>query len=161
MKRTVVERSQILIGVLGGKQCGPKVAQRAFEVGQLIAQRGGVLVSGGLGGVMEAASRGASEAGGLCIGILPGDHSKEANRYIHIPIPTGIGYARNVIIVRTAQALIAIGGRFGTLSEMAFALIMEKPVISLGSWEVDPKVLKAKNPKEAVDLAFQAIGLSG
>ena len=161
MKRSVVERSQILIGVLGGKQCSPKVAKKAFEVGQLIAQRGGIVVSGGLGGVMEAASRGASEAGGLCIGILPGDNLKEANRYIHIPIPTGIGYARNVIIVRTAQALIAIGGRFGTLSEVAFALIMEKPVISLGSWEVDPKVLKAKDPKEAVELAFQSIGQFG
>ncbi len=113
---------------------------------------------GGLGGVMEAVSRGASEADGLCIGILPGGHSKEANPYIHIAIPTDMGHARNVIIVRTADALIAIDGKFGTLSEVAFALILEKPVISLGSWEVDPMVLKAKDPKEAVDLAFQAIG---
>ena len=147
-----------MIGVVGGNQCGSKVAHQAEEVGRLIAQRGGIVVCGGLGGVMEAVSRGASEAGGLCIGVLPGGHSKEANPYIHIAIPTDMGHARNVIIVRTAQALIAIDGKFGTLSEVAFALILEKPVISLGSWEVDPKVLKAKDPKEAVDLVFQAIG---
>jgi uncharacterized protein (TIGR00725 family) len=107
---------------------------------------------------MEAAARGASEAGGLCIGILPGGQSKEANPYIHVAVPTDMGHARNVIIVRTADALIAIDGKYGTLSEVAFALIMEKPVVSLGSWEVDPKVLKAKDPKEAVELAFGAIG---
>jgi len=158
MKQKVVERFKPLIGVLGGNQCGSKVAHQAEEVGRLIAQREGIVVCGGLGGVMEAVSRGASEAGGLCIGILPGGHSKEANPYIHIAIPSDMGHARNVIIVRTADALIAIDGKFGTLSEVAFALILEKPVISLGSWEVDPKVLKAKDPKEAVDLAFQAIG---
>ena len=158
MKHPIVERFKPLIGVLGGSRCNSKVAEKAFEVGQLIARRGGILVCGGLGGVMEAVSRGASEAGGLCIGILPGEHPKEANRYIHIAIPTGIGYARNVLIVRTADALIAMNGRFGTLSEVAFALILEKPVVSLGSWEVDRKVLKAKDPAEAVGLAFQAIG---
>lgn len=158
MKRQVVERFKPLIGVLGGNQCSSKVAHQAEEVGRLIAQREGIVVCGGLGGVMEAVSRGASEAGGLSIGILPGGYSKEANPYIHIAIPTDMGHARNVIIVRTADALIAIDGKFGTLSEVAFALILEKPVISLGSWEVDPKVLKAKDPKEAVDLAFQAIG---
>ena len=147
-----------MIGVIGGNQCGSKVSRQAEEVGRLIAQRGGIVVCGGLGGVMEAASRGASEAGGLCIGVLPGGHSKEANPYIHIAIPTDMGHARNVIIVRTADALIAISGKYGTLSEVAFALILEKPVISLGSWDMDPKVLKANDPKEAVDLAFRAIG---
>ena len=147
-----------MIGVVGGNQCGSKVSRLAEEAGRLIAERGGIVVCGGLGGVMEAVSRGASEAGGLCIGVLPGGHSKEANPYIHIAIPTDMGHARNVIIVRTADALIAIDGKFGTLSEVAFALILEKPVISLGSWEVDPKVLKAKDPQEAVDLAFHAIG---
>ncbi|HXC61548.1 MAG TPA: TIGR00725 family protein [Nitrospiria bacterium] len=158
MKLPTVKRLQPTIGVIGGNQCGSKVAHQAEEVGRLIAQRGGIVVCGGLGGVMEAVSRGASEAGGLCIGILPGGHSKEANPYIHIAIPTDMGHARNVIIARTADALIAIDGKFGTLSEVAFALILEKPVISLGSWEVDPKVLKAKNAKEAADLVFQAIG---
>jgi uncharacterized protein (TIGR00725 family) len=158
MKLPALKRFQPIIGIVGGNQCGSKVSRLAEEVGRLVAEREGILVCGGLGGVMESASRGASEAGGLCIGVLPGGHSKDANPYIHIAIPTDMGHARNVIIVRTADALIAIDGKFGTLSEVAFALILEKPVISLGSWEVDPRVLKAKDPKAAVDLAFQSIG---
>lgn len=146
-----------LIGVIGGNTCSPQVAQLAEEVGRRIAEKGGVLVCGGLGGVMEAASRGAKQAGGQTIGVLPGDTTDRANPYIDFPIVTGMGFARNVIIVKTADALIAIDGNHGTLTEVAYALIFKKPVISLESWEVDPKIQKAKDPQEAVELAFHSL----
>jgi uncharacterized protein (TIGR00725 family) len=146
-----------MIGVIGGGQCTPHTADIAEEVGRRIAERGGVLVCGGLGGVMQAAAIGAKLAGGQTIGILPGDQTDSANPYIDFPIATGIGYARNVIIVKTADVLIAIDGNFGTLSEVAYSLVFEKTVISLGSWEVDPKVIRAKDPQEAVDLAFRSL----
>lgn len=146
-----------LIGVIGGHDCTPEVAKQAEQVGRLIAERGALLVCGGLDGVMEAAARGAKQAGGTTIGILPGDRLNEANPYIDIPIATGIGYARNTIIVKTAQVLIAINGGYGTLSEIAFALMEEKPVVSLGSWAVDPRILKAGSAEEAVAVAVSLI----
>jgi uncharacterized protein (TIGR00725 family) len=146
-----------MIAVIGGNRCSAKVARLAEEVGRLIAQRGACLVCGGLGGVMEAAARGAKAAGGETIGILPGFSRGEANPYIDIAIPTGLGYVRNALVVRAADAVIAINGSHGTLSEVAFSLIERKPIVSLDSWEVDPAVHKAKNPKEAVELAFQLI----
>lgn len=147
-----------MIGVIGGSRCSAKVARMAEQVGRRIAERGGVLVCGGLGGVMEAAAMGARQAGGQTIGILPDDKTDTANAYIEFPVATGMGFARNVIIVKTADVLIAIDGNFGTLSEVAFSLVCEKPLISLGSWEVDPKVVRAKDPQEAVDLAFRFLG---
>jgi len=152
----MVKRKPI-VGVIGGGQCAPHVTEIAEEVGRRIAERGGILICGGLGGVMQAAAMGAKQAGGQTIGILPGDKTDSANPYIDFPIATGIGYARNVIIVKTADVLIAIDGNFGTLSEVAYSLVFEKRVISLGSWEVDPKVLRAKDPQEAVDLAFRSL----
>ena len=152
----MVKRKPI-IGVIGGSQCTPHMADIAEEVGRRIAEKGGVLICGGLGGVMQAAAIGAKQAGGQTIGILPGDQTDSANPYIDLPIATGIGYARNVIIVKTADVLIAIDGSFGTLSEVAYSLVFEKTVISLGSWEVDPKVIRAKDPQEAVDLAFRSL----
>jgi uncharacterized protein (TIGR00725 family) len=146
-----------IIGVIGGGRCTSRVARMAEEVGQRIAEKGGILICGGLGGVMEAAAMGAKQAGGHTIGILPDDKTDSANPYIDFPIATGIGYARNVIIVKTADALIAIDGSYGTLSEVAYSLVFEKQIISLGSWEVDPKVVKAKDPQEAVDLAFRSL----
>ncbi len=146
-----------IIGVIGGHDCTPEIARQAEQVGRLIAERGALLVCGGLDGVMEAASRGAKQAGGTTIGILPGDRLTEANHYIDIPIATGIGYARNTIIVRTAQVLIAIRGSYGTLSEIAFALMEGKPVVSLGSWEVDKGIIKAASPEEAVSKAVSLI----
>jgi uncharacterized protein (TIGR00725 family) len=129
----------------------------AEEVGRRIAEKGGVLICGGLGGVMEAAAMGAKQAGGQTIGILPNGKTDSANPYIDFPIATGMGYARNVIIVKTADVLIAIDGSYGTLSEVAYSLVFEKQVISLGSWEVDPKVLRAKDSQEAVDMAFRSL----
>lgn len=103
---------------------------------------------------MEAASRGASEAGGLVIGVLPGADPATANPWVEVPIATGMGDARNAILTNTAEAFIAIGGAHGTLSEVAFALKRQKPVISLGSWEVDPAVISAATPEQAVRLAL-------
>ncbi|MGH7274528.1 MAG: TIGR00725 family protein [Nitrospiria bacterium] len=148
-----------IIGVIGSSKCGPQLARMAEEVGRRIAEGGGILVCGGLGGVMQAAAMGAKQAGGQTIGILPDDKAETANPYIDFPISTGMGYARNVIIVKTADVLIAVEGKYGTLSEVAYALIFDKPLISLGSWEVDPKVLRAKDPQEAVEMAFRALGV--
>lgn len=148
-----------IIGIIGASQCDDAVYEQAYEVGRLIAQRGAVLICGGLQGVMEAVSRGAYEAGGLTIGVIPGFSADAANPYIAIPIVTGLSHARNVIIVRTCQVAIAISGSYGTLSEIAFALSLKKPVISLGSWEVDPCITKATSPEDAVDKAFKALTL--
>ena len=106
---------------------------------------------------MEAACKGACEAGGHTIAILPGYDPKEANPYVEFPIPTGLGHARNTIVALTGQAVIAIDGAYGTLSEIAFALIYGTPVIGLGTWDLnDPKIIKATDPLDAVDKALAA-----
>ncbi len=119
-----MERSsaQKLIGVIGASSCDAATAAMAYDVGKGIAEAGYALICGGMGGVMEAACRGASEAGGLTIGILPGDAVASANRYVDFPIATGLGIARNVIIVRSSRVLVAVRGGPGTLSEIAYAL---------------------------------------
>jgi hypothetical protein len=143
-----------IIGVIGTSEASTEEYQTAEEVGREIARRKGILVCGGLGGVMEASCRGAKSEGGLTIGIIPGSSKKEANPYVDIPIVTGISEARNIIIVRSSNAIIAIGGSFGTLSEIAFALKLEIPVVGINTWEVSTNIKKATTPKEAVDLAF-------
>lgn len=145
------------IGVIGGGQCTREAYALALEVGRRIAERGGILISGGLGGVMEAASRGAKEAGGLTIGILPGFSASEANPYVDIPIVTGMSLARNLIIVRTAQVLIAIEGGYGTLSEIAFALQLEVPLVGLNVTFSHEKMTVADSPEDAVERAFAAL----
>ena len=153
----------IFIGVIGGSSVSPEIAALAEEVGREIARRGAVLVCGGMGGVMEAACRGAGEEGGLTIGILPGDSRREANSYVQIPIVTGIGYARNVAVVKTSQAVIAIDGSYGTLTEIGYALQGGIPVIGLGTWslsidgQADKNIIAAKNPRDAVDKAVSLI----
>jgi len=152
------------IGVIGGSEVSPEIAQLAEEVGREIARRGAALVCGGLGGVMEAACKGAGEEGGLTIGILPGESRRSANPYVQIPIVTGIGYARNVAVVKSSRAVIAIDGSYGTLAEIGHALQSGIPVIGLGTWAIsmdgkeDNKIIVAKNPKEAVEKAFSLIG---
>jgi uncharacterized protein (TIGR00725 family) len=148
------------IAVIGGGQCSKEEARQAEEVGRQLAQRGAILVCGGLGGIMEAACRGASREGGTTIGILPGDSSKAANPYVQIPIITGLGEARNVIVVKSAQAVIAIGGKYGTLSEISYALKSGTPVIGLNTWSLsrnsrqDKSIIPAQSPTEAVDKAL-------
>jgi uncharacterized protein (TIGR00725 family) len=153
----------IFIGVIGGSEVSPQVEKLAEEVGREIGRRGVALVCGGLSGVMEAACKGAREAGGLTIGILPGDSRREANPYVKIPIVTGIGHARNMAVVKSSQAVIAIDGSYGTLTEIGHALQNGIPVIGLGTWEIsmdgriDNNIIIAKTPQEAVDKAMEMI----
>ncbi len=154
----------IRISVIGTRAANAIEAEQAFEVGRLIAERGGVLICGGLSGVMEHAARGAKEVGGLTIGILPGYDPAQANRWIDIPISTGMTWARNVVVATSGQAVIAIGGGPGTLSEIAYAAIEGRPVIALGSWELDTdrldsEIISASSPQEAVDRAFDRINI--
>lgn len=121
----------ITIAVIGGHSCSKQVEDLAHNLGKNIAKVGYNMVCGGLGGVMEAVSRGCKEEGGLTIGILPGEDKKSANPFIDIVIPTGLGYTRNTLVVQTGDAVIALPGEYGTLSEIAFALVLKKPVISI------------------------------
>lgn len=144
------------VAVIGGRNAGKFLLKDAEEVGRLLASRNAVLVCGGLGGVMEAASRGMKSGGGLTVGILPQDHTRDANSYIDIPIATGFGMGRNVVIARTADAVIAIGGEYGTLSEIAFSLQMGKPVVGIGTWDIKG-VIAAADAADAVDKVFAAL----
>ena len=146
-----------IIGVIGGNKCSQEEYDVAFQVGRYIADAGYILVCGGKGGVMEAACRGAVEAGGITIGILPEDDAGQANEYVTIPVCSGIGLARNVMIVNTAAALIAIDGRYGTLSEIAFALQFNKPVFAIKPWLEVPGLQPVDTAKEAVDAAIASI----
>jgi uncharacterized protein (TIGR00725 family) len=125
----------------------------AEEVGRLLARRGAVVVCGGLGGVMEAACRGAAREGGTTVGVLPGLDRGAANPFVSVAVATGLGEARNALVVRAADALIAVGGAYGTLSEIALALKAGKPVIGLGTWEIDG-VERVEGPEAAVRMAL-------
>jgi uncharacterized protein (TIGR00725 family) len=145
-----------VIAVIGGRKEGKALMKEAENTGKLIAERGAILICGGLNGIMEAASKGARSTGGLTVGILPQDHKKEANRYVDVAVATGLGIGRNVIIARTADALIAIGGEYGTLSEIAFALQLGKPVIGIRSWDIKG-VIPAYDAEDAVAKAFESL----
>lgn len=146
-----------IIAVIGGSEASEAHLKIAEEVGSLIAKRGAVLITGGMGGIMTAASKGASESDGLVIGILPTADKDSANPYVHIPIVTGIGHARNFIIARTCDCAIAIDGRYGTLSEIAFCLMCDVPVIGIDTWKLEAPIIQAKNAIDAVERAFAAI----
>ena len=151
---------KMIIAVIGNSSCSPEEAKLAESVGELLAQRGATIICGGLGGVMEAACRGAKSKGGLTVGILPGQDSSTANPWVDIPVVTGIGEARNVAVVKSAQAVIAIGGSYGTLSEIAYALKGNIPVIGLNTWSLsrngreDDSIIRVQSPAEAVDKAI-------
>jgi uncharacterized protein (TIGR00725 family) len=144
---------RIVIAVVGAGSAEAETLNTAEAVGRAIAERGAMLVCGGLGGVMEAAAKGAKSAGGTTIGILPQPYRHDANPYIDVPIATGFGEGRNVFIIRTADVVIAVGGEYGTLSEIALALKSGKAVIGLGTWDIKG-ILKADSPEHAVDLAL-------
>jgi uncharacterized protein (TIGR00725 family) len=135
--------------VVGPGDASAEERERAEAVGRGLAERGAVVVCGGLGGVMEAACRGASEAGGTTVGILPGLRREEANTWVDVAIPTGLGEARNALVVRAADALVAIGGSYGTLSEIALALKAGKRAVGLGTWDIEG-VERAESPEAAV-----------
>ncbi len=146
--------SKKIIAVIGGRNCTESQYQIAREVGRLIAENDAILVCGGRTGIMEAACRGAAEAGGISIGILPGDDKRDANEWVTVPITTGIGLARNAVIIRSASAAIAISGSYGTLSEIAYCKQFGVPVYGIQSWDIDglPNI---ETPEEAVRLALQ------
>lgn len=143
-----------VIGVVGGSAASAELLREAALVGEALAQRGAVLVCGGLGGVMEAACQGARSHGGMTVGLLPGDDRATANRFVRVAIPTGLGELRNGLIVRAADALVAIGGGYGTLSEVALGLRSGKRVVGLGfAFEIEG-VVPAGSALEAVELAL-------
>jgi len=139
-----------LIAVIGAGQCDQRIYSLAEQVGQGLAEQGLVVICGGLAGVMEAACKGAKAAGGMTIGILPGDDPASANAYVDIPVATGMGIARNIIIIRSAHAVLAIDGSYGTLSELAYALQLQKPIVGLETWDISEKILTTGNPHQAV-----------
>jgi hypothetical protein len=151
------------IAVIGGSDCTPEEAGLAEEAGRELARKGAVLICGGLGGIMEAACKGASAEGGLTIGILPGGSRQAANRYVQIPVVTNLGEARNVVVVKSAEAVIAIGGGYGTLSELGHALRNGIPVIGLNTWSLSRKeqpdnaIVPARDPADAVAKALNLI----
>ncbi len=148
-------KSALRIGIIGAGSCDTATAEIARETGRLLAERGALLYCGGLSGVMEAACQGAVSAGGTTIGIIPGNTPQDANPYVTIPVATGLGQARNLVIINSSDALIAISGRYGTLSEIAFALKLGKPVIGLSTWREIPGVIETSSPEEAVNLAIK------
>lgn len=142
-------KERILVGIIGGSKVDEKTAKLAEETGKRIAEKGYVLICGGMSGVMESACKGAKSSGGLTIGILPGKDRSEGNPYIDIPIVTAMSHARNAIIVRSADVLIAIDGKYGTLSEIALAKVIDKPVIGLNTWDISG-VTNVKTVEEAI-----------
>jgi uncharacterized protein (TIGR00725 family) len=150
------------ISVIGAGQASEDEAAAAEEIGRLLAEANAVLVCGGLGGVMDAAARGCEAAGGTSVGVLPGDDRTVSSPHLTVRIATGLGEARNAVVARAADAVIAVGGEFGTLSEIALALKMGKPVVGLGTWTLDLEGLpgdplqRAADPSEAVAKALEA-----
>ena len=152
--KTAVRRQ---IGIIGAGVCGSEARTLAETVGREVAKRGAILLCGGLGGVMEAAAYGAKQEGGITLGILPGTLREEANPWIDIAIVSGMGHARNALIAQSSDALIAVNGEYGTLSEIALGLKMGKPVVVLEpGWRIKG-VHRVESPEEAVELAFRLI----
>ena len=151
------------VAVVGGGRAGAWDLAAAETTGAELARRGAVVVCGGLGGVMEAACRGAKAGGGTTLGVLPGDHRGEANSFVDVAVVTAMGEGRNVIVVRTADAVVAVGGEYGTLSEIALALALAKPVVGLGTWGLAAPdgradaVVRANSPEEAAQTALRLV----
>ena len=156
--------SRVVISVIGAGNNAPREAvEMAEAVGRELAKRGAVVVCGGLNGVMEAVCRGAKSEGGVTIGVLPGDDPESANSFVDFPVPTGMGHARNAIVVKAGLAVIAVDGAYGTLSEIGHALAEGKTVIGLKTWQISQEekneqttIVRAGTPREAVELALQA-----
>jgi uncharacterized protein (TIGR00725 family) len=156
LKEVVRVKSCLQIGIIGSRSCSNEIASIAERTGSLIASHEAILICGGRGGVMEAAARGAQAAGGLTVGILPGPSKTEANPFVDIKIPTDMGHARNAIIARAADCLIAIAGEYGTLSEIALALQMAKPVVTLASkWKIEGTILANSAVETALRLCSE------
>jgi hypothetical protein len=150
---------RLYVAVVGSGTATGELYELAREVGRLVAERGGVVVCGGLSGVMEAAARGATEAGGTAIGILPDEDRGRANAHLSFSVATGAGQARNLAVVCSGDVVIAVGGEYGTLSEMGLALKVGRPVVALKSWNLGEHVVVAASAEEAVAAAFALPGV--
>ncbi len=147
------------VSVVGSGTASAELYEKAREVGRLVGERGGTVVCGGRSGVMEAVARGAAEAGGTAIGIMPDEDRKRANEYLSYSIATGAGHARNLAVVCSGDVVIAVGGEYGTLSEIGLALKVGRPVVALESWDLGEHVAVVSSPEEAVEAAFGLIGV--
>lgn len=148
---------QKIIGVIGAGDAGPNECELAKAVGEEIARNGYTLLCGAMGGIMEAACIGAKSQNGTTIGIIPGTSKTDCNPYVDYPIVTGMGHGRNIIVAGSSDVIIAIGGSFGTLSEIAFALRFKIPIIGINTWDVSPDIKKAQTPEMAVLMAIEHI----
>jgi uncharacterized protein (TIGR00725 family) len=146
------------VSVVGSGEASGELYEQAIEIGRLVAEKGGTLVCGGRTGVMEAAARGATEAGGVAIGILPDEDRESANEYLTYSVATGTGHARNLAVVCSGDVVIAVGGEYGTLSEIGLALKVGRPVVTLESWDLGEHVAVVSSPQEAVESAFASLG---
>ena len=155
--KTEFMKRKVFIGVIGAGSCSKEVYNLAFEVGKEIAKRDAVLVCGGLGGVMEGASKGAKQNRGTTIGILPTSKKSDANPYIDYPIATGLGEGRNLLVVKSSDAVICLPGKYGTLSEMAFCLKLGIPLVNLSDWDLSLDIVKVKTPQQAVQMALELV----
>jgi uncharacterized protein (TIGR00725 family) len=151
-------RYVLYVAVVGSGVATDELYEKAREVGRLIAERGATVVCGGLSGVMEAAARGATEAGGMVIGILPDEDRRRQNGYLTYSVATGVGQARNLAVVCSGDVVIAVGGEYGTLSEIGLARKVGRPVVVLEGWDVGEHVSAASSPKEAIEAAFRLLG---
>lgn len=147
----------VYVAVIGPSEASAEERASASTIGRLLAARGAIVVCGGLGGVMEAVAEGAASDGGTVVGLLPGGVRGEANPYVTVALPTGLGEMRNALVVRTADVVIAVGGAYGTLSEIAFALRTAVPVVGVGTWAIDG-VVEADGAEAAVDRALELVG---
>ncbi len=147
----------VQVAVIGVATADEETRRQAYEVGRRLAEAGAVVLSGGLDGVMEAASHGAKDAGGTVVGIVPTQTRGSGNRYREVEVVTNMGHARNVILAHSADAMIAVAGSYGTLSEIAIGLKLGRPVVGLGTWDIDG-VIAASDPAEAVELALAKAG---
>ena len=132
-----MNKRKFLVSVIGGHKCDDKASDLAHNIGMVVAEEGAVLVCGGLKGIMEAACRGAKQAGGLTVGIIPGENKDDANEFVDVVIATGMGYSRNTLVAGTPDMVVALPGEYGTLSEIAFALNAGIPVYGFGTWDID------------------------
>jgi uncharacterized protein (TIGR00725 family) len=146
------------VAVVGSGVATGELCEKAREIGRLVAERGGTVVCGGLSGVMEAAARGATEAGGTAIGILPDEDRRRQNEYLTYSVATGAGQARNLAVVCSGDVIIAVGGEYGTLSEIGLARKVGRPVVVLEGWDLGEHVSMASSPQKAVEVAFGLLG---
>ncbi len=151
----------LYVAVVGSGEAAGELYEKAQEVGRLVASRGGIVICGGLSGVMEAAARGATEEGGVAIGILPDEDRGRANPYLSYSVATGTGQARNLAVVCSGDVIVAVGGEYGTLSEVGLALKVGRPVVALESWDLGGHLVVVASPEEAVERAFETVRGAG